>query len=89
MTQQISVIGMGMGLSQLTAEAVAALQECDYVIAASKSADDGLLALRRRLHGLGDSSLRLRPRPAGTRRRHNYPLLRRLVPVPVDRGVSG
>ena len=43
----IRVLGMGMGLSQLTAEVSDALRGCDYVIAASKRDDDGLLALRQ------------------------------------------
>ena len=43
----IQIIGMGMGLPQITAEASEALRGCDYIIAASKRDDDGLLALRR------------------------------------------
>lgn len=43
----IRVVGTGMGPTQMTAEASAALRECDYVIAASKRADDELLAIRR------------------------------------------
>jgi precorrin-6A synthase len=51
----IHLIGMGMGVAQLTGEAVAALRGCDYVVAASKGEDDGLLALRREVcdaHGV-------------------------------------
>jgi precorrin-6A synthase len=43
----IRVLGMGMGLHQITAEVSEALRGCDYVIAASKGSDDGLLTLRR------------------------------------------
>lgn len=43
----IKVLGIGMGLHQITAEVGDALRQCDYVIAASKRDDDGLLALRR------------------------------------------
>ena len=44
---RIRVIGIGMGPQHVTAEAAAALRDADYVIAARKSDDDGLLALRR------------------------------------------
>jgi len=40
------IIGIGMGPHQLTGEAADALRGCDYVVAASKRADDPLLALR-------------------------------------------
>lgn len=43
----IKVLGIGMGLHQITAEVSEALRGCDYVIAASKGDDDALLALRR------------------------------------------
>lgn len=43
----IKVLGIGMGLHQITAEVSDALRRCDYVIAASKREDDELLALRR------------------------------------------
>jgi len=42
----IRVLGMGMGLHQVTPEVADALRASDYVIAASKRDDDGLLALR-------------------------------------------
>ena len=45
----IKVLGIGMGLHQITAEVADALRRCDYVIAASKRDDDGLLALRREI----------------------------------------
>lgn len=44
---RVRIIGVGMGPQHLTAEAVAAIGSLDYVIAAEKSDDDGLLALRR------------------------------------------
>lgn len=43
----IKVLGIGMGLHQITAEVAEALRACDYVIAASKRDDDELLAVRR------------------------------------------
>lgn len=43
----IKVLGIGMGLHQITAEVAEALRTCDYVIAASKRDDDELLAVRR------------------------------------------
>jgi precorrin-6A synthase len=59
----IQVIGIGMGLSQITAEAAAALRECDYIIAASKREDDGLLALRREVCQAYDLPLIVVPDP--------------------------
>lgn len=41
------VLGIGMGPQHVSAEVAAALRECDYVVAAAKSADDPLLAVRR------------------------------------------
>ena len=51
----VRVVGFGMGPDQLTPEAVAALRRSDYVVAAQKSADDPLLAVRHEIahaHGL-------------------------------------
>lgn len=45
----IKVLGIGMGLHQLTAEVSEALRACDYVIAAAKRDDDELLAVRREI----------------------------------------
>ena len=44
---RVRVIGIGCHPGQLTAEARAAIESCDYVIAADKGDDDPLLALRR------------------------------------------
>lgn len=44
---RIRIIGIGMGPQHVTAEAAGALRDADYVIAARKGADDGLLAVRR------------------------------------------
>lgn len=44
---RVRIIGVGMGAAHVTGEAAAALRSADYVIAAAKSADDGLLAARR------------------------------------------
>ena len=59
----IQVIGIGMGLSQVTAEAAAALRGCDYIIAASKREDDGLLALRSEVCDAYDLPLIVVPDP--------------------------
>ena len=51
----IRIVGIGMGPQHLTGEAGEALGRSAYVIAARKSADDSLLAVRREisaLHGL-------------------------------------
>lgn len=44
---RIRVVGIGMGPQHVTPEAAAALRDADYVIAARKGEDDGLLAVRR------------------------------------------
>ena len=43
---RLLVLGIGMGPSQVTPEVAAALKSCDYVIAARKSDNDALLAVR-------------------------------------------
>lgn len=51
----VHVIGVGMGPQHVTPEAAEALRGCDYVIAAAKSDDDGLLEARRAIahaHGV-------------------------------------
>ncbi|HET6152033.1 MAG TPA: precorrin-6A synthase (deacetylating) [Marmoricola sp.] len=48
---RIHVLGIGMGLQHLTPEAADVLRCCDYVLAAEKSDDDGLLARRRAVAG--------------------------------------
>ena len=42
----IRILGMGMGPQHLTGEVAEALRGCDYVIAAAKSEEDPLLAVR-------------------------------------------
>lgn len=59
----IQVIGIGMGLGQITTEAAAALRECDYIVAAAKREDDGLLALRREVCHAYDLPLIVVPDP--------------------------
>ncbi|HEY9440992.1 MAG TPA: precorrin-6A synthase (deacetylating) [Streptomyces sp.] len=52
---RIRVIGFGMGPQHLTSEAVEALRDTDYIIAANKGGDDPLLAVRREIaarHGV-------------------------------------
>ncbi len=45
----VRIIGVGMGPQHVTAEAAKALRSTDYVVAADKGDDDGLLALRREI----------------------------------------
>ena len=52
---RIRVLGVGMGPQHITPEVAAALRSCDYVLAAEKHEDDGLLAVRRAIaaeHGV-------------------------------------
>ena len=52
---RIRVLGVGMGPQHVTPEVSAALAAADYVVAAEKSDDDGLLAVRREIaqaHGV-------------------------------------
>ena len=52
---RVRVLGVGMGPHHVTAEVAEALRSCDYAVAARKSEDDGLLAVRReicRAHGV-------------------------------------
>jgi precorrin-6A synthase len=52
---RIRVLGVGMGPQHVTPEVADALRSCDYVLAAEKREDDGLLAARRAIaaeHGV-------------------------------------
>jgi precorrin-6A synthase len=44
---RVRILGIGMGTAHVTPEVAEALRSVDYVLAADKGADDGLLALRR------------------------------------------
>jgi precorrin-6A synthase len=44
---RVRILGVGMGPQHVTPEVAEALRGCDYVVAAEKHADDGLLAVRR------------------------------------------
>jgi precorrin-6A synthase len=46
---RVRVLGVGMGAQHVTAEVAAALAGADYVVAAQKSDDDGLLEARREI----------------------------------------
>lgn len=48
---RVRVLGVGMGPRHLTPEVAEALRGCDYVIAAEKRDDDGLLAARKAIAG--------------------------------------
>lgn len=43
---RVRILGVGMGPQHVTPEVAEALRSCDYVVAADKGPDDGLLALR-------------------------------------------
>lgn len=52
---KIFILGVGMGPQHVTPEVSSALRSCDYVIAANKADDDGLLAVRNAIaaaHGV-------------------------------------
>src|SRR5690606_24873995 len=52
---RVRVLGVGMGPQHITPEVADALRSCDYVLAAEKREDDGLLSVRRAIaaeHGL-------------------------------------
>ncbi len=54
-TMRIRVLGVGMGPQHVTPEVAEALRSCDYVLAAEKREDDGLLSIRRAIaadHGV-------------------------------------
>lgn len=44
---RVRILGVGMGPQHVTPEVAEALRSCDYVLAAEKRDDDGLLAARR------------------------------------------
>ncbi|WP_255407302.1 precorrin-6A synthase (deacetylating) [Mycobacterium sp. AT1] len=46
---RVRILGIGMGPGQVTHEVADALRSVDYVLAAAKGDDDGLLALRREI----------------------------------------
>ncbi len=48
-SMKIRILGVGMGPKHVTPEVAAALRSVDYVLAAEKGAEDGLLALRREI----------------------------------------
>ena len=48
---RLRVLGVGMGPQHVTQEVAGALRAADYVLAARKGEDDGLLAARRAVAG--------------------------------------
>ncbi len=44
---KVRILGVGMGPQHVTPEVAEALRSCDYILAAEKGNDDGLLAARR------------------------------------------
>ncbi|WP_460355377.1 precorrin-6A synthase (deacetylating) [Mycobacterium sp. ZZG] len=67
-TVRIRILGVGMGPQHVTPEVAAALNTVDYVLAAEKSGDDRLLALRREIvERHGSAELVALPDPARDR----------------------
>lgn len=64
---RVLIVGIGMGVHHLTREATEALRTADYVIAADKGPDDGLLALRRQVAAGFDLPVVAVPDPARDR----------------------
>lgn len=60
---RVRVLGVGMGPQHVTPEVGAALRTCDYVIAAEKSEDDQLLAVRRAIAAAHDVEVVVVPDP--------------------------
>jgi precorrin-6A synthase len=54
---RVRVVGVGMGLHHVTPEASVALRSCDYAVAARKSDDDPLLAIRQEICAAHDLEL--------------------------------
>lgn len=65
---RVRILGVGMGPQHVTPEVADALRSVDYVLAAEKSGDDRLLALRREILGrYGGAELVALPDPARDR----------------------
>lgn len=64
---RIRILGVGMGPQHVTPEAADALGSCDYVIAADKGTDDGLLALRQQIASMYGAELIAIPDPSRDR----------------------
>jgi precorrin-6A synthase len=70
---KVRLLGVGMGPQHLTAEVAHALRSCDYVVAASKSDDDELLAIRQAICDEHDVELVAVPDPVRDREPADYP----------------
>lgn len=64
---RVHIIGIGMGPHQVTPEAADALRDADYVVAAEKSGEDALLAIRREVADAYDVPVVAVPDPARDR----------------------
>ena len=64
---RVRLLGVGMGPQHVTPEVADALRSCDYVVAADKGPDDGLLAARRALAAAYGVELVAVPDPARDR----------------------
>lgn len=70
---RVRVLGIGMGPQHLSVEVAEALRGCDYVIAAAKSDDDPLLAVRRAVAAAHGVEVVAVPDPARDRSPKDYP----------------
>lgn len=64
---RVRLLGVGMGPQHVTPEVADALRSCDYVVAADKGPDDGLLAARRAIAAAYGVELVSVPDPARDR----------------------
>lgn len=64
---RVRLLGVGMGPQHVTPEVADALRSCDYVVAADKGPDDGLLAARRAVAAAHGVELVAVPDPARDR----------------------
>ena len=70
---KVRLLGVGMGPQHLTVEVADALRSCDYVIAASKTDNDELLAIRQAICDDHDVELVAVPDPLRDREPVDYP----------------
>jgi len=70
---RIRLLGVGMGPQHVTAEVASALRAADYVVAASKTDNDELLAIRQAICGAHGVELVAVPDPVRDRDPADYP----------------
>lgn len=70
---KVRLLGVGMGPQHVTVEVAHALRSCDYVVAASKTDNDELLAIRQAICDEHDVELVAVPDPMRDREPADYP----------------